>query len=83
MRLKLRVGAVMRERDVSVAELAGKAGIATNTARALYRGVNDRVDLVVLSKVANALGVRPMELFEEVENGPGPLRPAPLAFART
>lgn len=67
MRLRLRVGAVMRERGVSVAELAKSADIATNTARALYRGVNERVDLVVLGRVAAALGARPIELFEEVE----------------
>lgn len=71
MRLRLRVGAVMRERGVSIADLAKAADIAPNTARALYRGVNDRVDLVVLGKVAAALGVRPIELLEEAEGAPG------------
>jgi DNA-binding Xre family transcriptional regulator len=69
MRLKLRVGALMKERSMSVRDLSDKTGLATNTARALFRGVNTRVDLDVLEKVAKALGVRPIELFEEVENG--------------
>jgi transcriptional regulator with XRE-family HTH domain len=75
MRLRLRVGATMRERKMSIAELAKAADIAPNTARALYRGVNERVDLVVLSKVAAALGVRPIELFEETEEQPGQKKP--------
>lgn len=75
MRLRLRVGATMRERGMSIADLAKAADIAPNTARALYRGVNERVDLVVLSKVAAALGVRPIELFEETEEQPGQKRP--------
>lgn len=71
MYLKLRVGAVMRERKMTVQELAKAADIAQNTARALSRGVNERVDFAVLNKVAKALGVRPLELLEEVETEPG------------
>lgn len=76
MRLKLRVGALMKERGMSVAELAEKAGIATNTARALQRGVNTRLDVEVLSRVAAALGVRPLEIFEETDEPLGPRVPA-------
>jgi len=75
MYLRLRVGAVMRERGVTVAELAEKADIAVNTARALARGVNERADFAVLNKVAKALGVRPLELLEEVETEPGNRKP--------
>lgn len=71
MRLRLRVGDVMRERGLTVAQLAAMAGVAPNTARALSRGVNERVDFVVLGKVARALGVRPLELLEEVEGDLG------------
>lgn len=79
MRLKLRVGALMRERNMSVADLAEKAGVATNTARALQRGVNTRLDVDVLSKIAKALGVRPLELFEETDEPLGPLELASMA----
>lgn len=76
MRLKLRVGTLMRERDMSVADLAERAGVATNTARALSRGVNTRLDLDVLTKIARALNVRPMELFEETDEPLGQRVPA-------
>jgi DNA-binding Xre family transcriptional regulator len=79
MRLKLRVGVLMRERGMTVADLARDAGIATNTARALARGMNTRLDLDVLTKVAAALKVRPMEIFEETDEPMGPRVPTQLA----
>lgn len=75
MYLRLRVGSIMRERGLTVAQLAELADIAPNTARALSRGINERVDFVVLGKVARALGVRPLELLEEVEGEPGKRKP--------
>ena len=71
MQLKLRIGVLMKERNIKVADLAKDADIAINTARALSRGVNERVDLAVLERVARVLGVRPLELFEEVEGERG------------
>ena len=71
MQLKLRIGVLMKERNMKVADLARDADIAINTARALSRGVNERVDLAVLERVAKVLGVRPLELFEEVEGDRG------------
>jgi transcriptional regulator with XRE-family HTH domain len=83
MQLKLRVGALMKERQLTVNQLAELANIAPNTARALYRGVNERVDLAVLERVAKALGVRPLELFEEVEGERGNRVPSfAVAFSR-
>lgn len=80
MYLKLRIGALMNERQMTEAELAKRAKIARNTVRSLRRGVNTRVDLEVLEKIATALAVRPMELFEETETKPGNSA-AVLAFA--
>jgi DNA-binding Xre family transcriptional regulator len=74
MELKLKIGQLLRERNMTVTELAARAGIARATARSLAGGFQDRVDLPVLQKVADALGVRPLELFEEVEDTPGKAR---------
>lgn len=71
MRLRLRVGDILKERGMTPGQLALLAGIQANTARALVRGVNERLDVPVLNKVAAALGVRPTELFEDAENAPG------------
>lgn len=71
MYLKLRVGKLMRDRQISEADLSKQAGVARNTVRALARNANTRVDFEVLEKVARVLGVRPMELFEETETPRG------------
>ena len=75
MRLRLRVGDIMRERGMAPPQLAHDAGIALNTARSLYHGGNERVDFSVLVRVGRALGVRPLDLIEEVEDAPGKLIP--------
>ncbi len=67
IRLRLRVGDVLRRRGMTARELADQAGIAVATARALALGENERIDMPVIERVAAALKVRPMELFEEVE----------------
>lgn len=80
--LRWRVRELMEARDLNVSELARLADITPNTARALVRGVTERVDFDTLVKVANALGVRPKELLEEVEeNEPGPWVPGLLLAA--
>jgi putative transcriptional regulator len=66
MRLRLRIGDLMREEGISIKELAEKADIAPNTARGFYHGITIRVDLPLLDRVAQALGVPPLELFEQV-----------------
>lgn len=75
MQLRLKIGALARERGLSEYDLWKSTGLARNTVRALMRGVNTRVDLVVLEKIAAALSVRPLELFEEIEGQPGQRKP--------
>lgn len=79
MYLKLKVGELMRERNISEAEMAKRADLARNTVRALMRGAVARVDLNTLESIAAVLGVRPLQLFEETEERPGRLMPAQLA----
>lgn len=79
MYLKLRVGALMKERGISEKEMHDRTKLARNTVRALMRGAVARVDLETLEKVAAVLQVRPLELFEETEERPERLGLAPLA----
>lgn len=72
-RLHCKLGAVMREKGVKEGELAEKAKVRRNTVRALARDANTRIDLIVVEKIAAALGVRPMDLFEETEEPRGPV----------
>ena len=81
MYLKLRVGALMREQNISEKEMSERADLARNTVRALMRGAVARVDLGTLEKVAAVLGVRPLQLFEETEERPGRSAPALLKAA--
>lgn len=75
MQLRIKIGALMKERGMSEKDMHDKTGLARNTVRALMRGSVARVDLVTLEKIAVALGVRPLELFEEVEGQPGQRKP--------
>jgi len=79
MYLKLRVGALMGERNITEAQMAERADLARNTVRALMRGTVARVDLNTLEKIAAVLEVRPLELFEEVKERPGRFATAQLA----
>ena len=67
MRLRLRVGKLMKEKGVSIKELADRADIAPNTARGLYYGITNRIDLPILDRVAKVLEVSQLELFELTE----------------
>lgn len=73
--LKLRVGALMKERNISEREMHDRTGIARNSIRALMRGTNTRVDLPALEKIARELGVSPMDLFEATDELRGPRVP--------
>jgi DNA-binding Xre family transcriptional regulator len=73
MRVKSKLGAVMREKGIKEGELAELAKVRRNTVRGLMRDANTRIDLIVVEKIAAALGVRPMELFEETEEPRGPM----------
>lgn len=76
MYLKLKVGALMKERNISEREMHDKTGLARNTVRSLMRGAVARVDFETLEKIAAVLEVRPLELLEETEEKPGRLMPA-------
>ncbi len=77
MRIRSRLGALMREKGIKEGELAELAHVQRNTIRGLARDANTRIDLPALEKIAAALGVRPMELLEETEEPrQGPLVPA-------
>ncbi len=76
MRIKSRLAAVMREKNVKEGDLATRAGVRRNTVRALARDANTRIDLVVLEKIATALGVHPMSLLEETDEPRGPMSAA-------
>jgi DNA-binding Xre family transcriptional regulator len=68
VRVRLRLGAVLRQQGIKETELARRANISPNTARALARrGGQRRIDLNVLEAIARVLDVRPMELLEEYE----------------
>jgi len=67
MKLRLRVGQIMREKGVSIRELAEQADISPNTAKGLYYGITTRVDFPILDRVALALGVTPLDLLEQTE----------------
>ena len=53
----------MRQMGMTPSELAAKAGVSHNTALALYRGVNSRIDLPVLDRVCAVLNVQPADLL--------------------
>ena len=76
MRLKLRIGALLRARNMTAADLAAQAGISRTTANAIAGGFQRRVDFEVIEKIAKALDVRPLELFEEEADDRGNSRRA-------
>jgi DNA-binding Xre family transcriptional regulator len=61
--VRLRVGELLRERNMSSADLSEKAKIAPLTARNLAKGRTERVDLVVMGKICEVLDVAPGDLF--------------------
>ena len=75
MRVKSKLAAVMREKGIKEGELAARADVRRNTVRGLMRDANTRIDLIVIEKIAAALGVRPLDLLEETEDPRGPMVP--------
>jgi len=71
LKLKLRVGDLMKERGITEGEMWKRSGVARNSVRALMRGQVTRLDVKSLERIADVLGVRPVELFDEVEGVPG------------
>jgi transcriptional regulator with XRE-family HTH domain len=75
LKLKLRVGDLMKERNISEREMWERSKVARNSVRALMRGHVTRLDVKSLERIADVLDVRPVELFEEVEGVPGQIVP--------
>jgi transcriptional regulator with XRE-family HTH domain len=81
MYIRFRLKALMDARGLSEADLWKRTKVARNTIRALMRNASTRVDLGTLEKLAEGLGVRPLELLEETEQSRGNRRPALLKAA--
>lgn len=69
--LKLRIGALMKERNMSEKDMYDRTGIARNSIRGLMRGTNTRIDLFTLERIARELGVSPKDLFEVTDEQRG------------
>ena len=65
--IRLKINELLEKRDMSTAEFVKQTGVAYNTALGLRRGVVTRIDLDVMARVCEVLGVQPGELFELVE----------------
>lgn len=61
--VRVAVSEILRKKGMSTREFANKAGISYNTALAWERGIPTRVDTPTISKICQALGVSPGELF--------------------
>jgi putative transcriptional regulator len=62
--VRLRVSELLKERGMTAADLAKKAGLNHNTALALVRDAYDRIGKDTIAKVCDALEVTPGELFD-------------------
>ncbi|MCL4559877.1 MAG: helix-turn-helix transcriptional regulator [Chloroflexi bacterium] len=65
--IRIKINELLEKRDMSTAEFVKKTGVAYNTALGLRRGVVTRIDLDVMARVCEVLGVQPGDLFELVE----------------
>ena len=63
MTISIRVGEVAKQQGLTIKALAERAGVAYNTAHALYTGRATRIDLDTLDRICLALGVEPGALF--------------------
>ena len=63
MPVRMRIGERAREQGLTIKALAERAGVAYNTAHALYTGRATRIDLDTLDRMCAALQVEPGDLF--------------------
>ena len=63
MAVRMRIGEVAQAQGLTIKALAERAGVAYNTAHALYTARATRVDLDTLDRISAALKVEPGELF--------------------
>jgi len=66
MRLRLRVKEVAKERSMSMTKLHIKSEVAYSTIRRLFRDPFAEVTTTTINRLANALGVSPTHLLEDV-----------------
>lgn len=63
MPVTMRIGELARHQGLTIKALAARAGVAYNTAHALYTGRATRIDLDTLDHICTALQVEPGDLF--------------------
>lgn len=63
MTVRMRIGEVARAQGLTIKALAERAGVAYNTAHALFTSRATRVDLDTLDRICGALEVEPGDLF--------------------
>jgi len=61
----------MKQRGMSVQQLAEQADISLNTARSFYFGISTRVDLPILDRICKVLGVSPAEVLIQTDDAEG------------
>jgi DNA-binding Xre family transcriptional regulator len=66
MRLRLKVKEVAKERSMSMTKLHIKSEVAYSTIRRLFRDPFAEVTTTTINRLANALGVPPTHLLEDV-----------------
>lgn len=69
--LRLRIGEILEERKINVAEFARGANISRATALSLKRGVTTRMDIPTLDKVCEYLKLTPSDLFDDSKKNKG------------
>ena len=67
MKAVLRLKELVDARGLNIRDLASQAGVDLETAQRLYDGQSTELDLTALGHLAQALGVQPPELLQEVE----------------
>lgn len=63
MPVRVRIGELARQQGLTIKALAARAGVAYNTAHALYTGRATRIDLDTLDRMCAALQVEPRDVF--------------------
>lgn len=63
MPIRMRIGELARAQGLTIKALAERAGVAYNTAHALYTSRATRIDLDTLDRMCDALHVQPGDLF--------------------
>jgi transcriptional regulator with XRE-family HTH domain len=66
MRLRLRAREIAKERGMSMTKLHIKSEVAYSTVRRLFRDPFVEVTTTTINRLANALGVPPTQLLEDV-----------------